>query len=72
MAQEIYPSSYVCDCGYRCEFSENTVREVKGASLKSRQELIADDGQHGVIFDHGKMIALYCPQKRKKFKAEPN
>ncbi len=71
MPEEIYPSTYVCNCGYRCEFSENTIREIKAASMKRRQELVADDDQHGVIFDHGEMVALYCPRKRKEFKAKP-
>ena len=62
MPKEIFPSSYVCDCGYQCDFSENTVNEIKAASMKRKQALIADDGLHGVIFDHGGMIALYCPR----------
>ncbi len=68
MPQEIYPSSYVCDCGYRCEFSESTVIEVRAASMKRRQALIADDGQHEVSFDLGEMVGLYCPRKRKEAK----
>jgi hypothetical protein len=63
MPQEILPSSYVCDCGYRCEFSEGTVNEVRAASMKRRQTLIADDGQHEVIFDHGVMVDVCCPQQ---------
>ena len=63
MPKEIYPSSYVCDCGYRCEFSENTINELKAASIKRKQALIADDGLHEVIFDHGGMIAVYCPRE---------
>jgi len=63
MPQEIYPSSYVCDCGYQCEFSEGTVNEVKAASMKRRQTLIADDGLHEVIFDLGEMVGLRCPSE---------
>jgi len=63
MPQEIHPSSYICDCGYRCEFSRGTVSEVRAASLRRKQALIADDGEHEVIFDHGVMIGLYCPLK---------
>lgn len=63
MPKEIYPSSFICDCGYRCEFSEGTVREVRRASMKRRQALIADDGLHEVIFDSGGMIALRCPRE---------
>ena len=71
MPQEIFPSSYVCDCGYQCDFSPGTVREVKAASMKRRRGLIADDRQHGVIFDHGEWVALYCPMKQKEFKVKP-
>ena len=63
MPREIYPSSYVCDCGYQCDFSENTISEIKTASMKRKQGLIADDGMHEVIFDRGEMIAIYCQQK---------
>lgn len=63
MAQEIYPSSFVCDCGYRCEFSESTVNEVRVESMRRTQTLIADDDLHEVIFDHGAMISLYCPRE---------
>jgi hypothetical protein len=71
MPKEIYPSSYICDCGYQCDFSESTVKEVRAASMKRRQELIADDGQHGVTLDHGKMVSLYCPRECKEFKVKP-
>lgn len=63
MPKEIYPSLYICDWGYQCDFSENTVREVKTASMKRTQNLIADDGLHEVIFDHGEMVGLYCPRE---------
>ena len=71
MQKEIYPSSYVCDCGYQCDFSESTVREVKAASMKRKQELIADDGLHGVILDRGEIVAMYCPRKSKEPKVKP-
>lgn len=66
MPKEIYPSLYICDCGYRCDFSESTVSEVKAASMKRKQTLIADDSQHEVIFDHGVMIAVRCPREEIK------
>jgi len=72
MPTEIHPSSYVCDCGYRCEFSIGTVSEVRAASFKRKQALIADDGQHEVIFDQGVMVTIRCPrentQKGKRIK----
>ncbi len=64
MPQEIFPSSYVCDCGYKCEFSEGTVSEVRATSMKRRQALIADDGQHAVIFDRGVMVDIHCQRKK--------
>jgi hypothetical protein len=74
MPKEIYPSSYICDCGYECDFSENTITEIKAASIKQKQGLIADDGIHEVVFDHGEMIAIFCPQedggKRKRKKSQ--
>lgn len=66
MPKEIFPSLYICDCGYECDFSESTVREVKAASMKRRQALIADDGQHEVILDHGEMVALRCPKEKNR------
>lgn len=72
MPREIYPSSYFCDCGYRWEFSESTIKEIKAASMKRKQALIGDDGLHEVIFDRGEMMAVYCPEentrKRRKRK----
>ena len=62
MPKEIYPSSYVCDCGYLCDFSESTVNEIRAASTKRKQALIADDGLHEVIFNHGEVITVYCPR----------
>lgn len=64
MPKEIYPSSYVCDCGYQCDFSENTVNEIRAASMKRKQALIAYDGLNEVIFDHGRMIVLFCPREK--------
>jgi len=63
MPKEIYPSSYICDCGYRCSFCESTINELKTASMKRKQALIADEELHEVIFDHGGIIAVYCPRE---------
>ena len=27
MPKEIYPSSYLCDCGHQSDFFENTIKE---------------------------------------------
>ena len=72
MPIEIYPSSYKCDCGYQCDFSENTINELKIKSMKRKQYLIADDNKHEVIFYQGVMIAVHCSGKEwmKKMKIE--
>jgi hypothetical protein len=70
MPQEIFPSLFICDCGYQCDFSESTVNEVRAASMKRKQALIADDGLHEVIFDHGEMVGLYCPREGKEMKVK--
>jgi hypothetical protein len=59
----IYPSSYLCDCGYRCDFFEKTIHEMTEMSLERRSEqaLSADDGQHRVVFHNGQWVALICP-----------
>ena len=61
MPKEIYPSSYVCDCGQESHHFENTIRELKEDSYRRRQTLIADDGKHKIIFKDGRMLAMYCP-----------
>ena len=55
---------FVCDCGFRCDFSVSTVNEIKAASMKRKQALIADDGLHEVIFDRGQMVTVYCPVEK--------
>ena len=66
MPKEIFPSSYVCDCGNESHHCENTIREIKEKSRRKRQTLIADDGEHKIIFDHGDMIAMYCPKEQRE------
>jgi hypothetical protein len=44
MPNEISPSSCVCDCGYESDHFENTIRNLKRLSLRTRQCLGADDG----------------------------
>ncbi len=61
MPEEIYPSSYRCDCGYQSDFCENTVTEMKQASSRRPQRLGSDDGKHVVVFNGGEMTAVWCP-----------
>ena len=63
MPREIYPSSYVCDCGSQVDFFENTIREMKELSRRTRVGIEGDD-RHGVIFHRGEMVAMYCPKAK--------
>lgn len=70
MPKEIFPSSYVCDCGEECHFSENTVRQMKEMSRRKAQELIADDGKHRIVFEGGEWVAIWCPVAGKELSAK--
>ena len=74
--KEIFPSSYLCDCGHQLDFSENTVSELKHKSIKKRQWLIETghdrSKEHIVVFEGGKMVDVLCPdngrrEKKSKF-----
>ncbi len=64
MPKFIFPSSYLCKCGYHCEFCENTIREMTEMSKRRMREetLMADDGKHTVVFSDGEWVALTCPE----------
>ncbi|MGA2824153.1 MAG: hypothetical protein ABSE72_11575 [Bacteroidales bacterium] len=67
MPKEIFPSSVVCDCGQECHFFERTIRELKKMSIRKKgQVLIADDGEHEIIFENGEFVAMYCPKEQKE------
>jgi hypothetical protein len=68
MPKEIFPSSYLCDCGYQCDFLENTVREIKQLSMRRRQCLGTDDNQHVVVFEYGRIVDVICPHQKPKGK----
>lgn len=63
MPREIYPSSYVCDCGSQVDFLERTIREMKEMSRRKRVG-IEGDGGHAVVFHHGQMVAMRCPKAK--------
>jgi len=65
----IYPSSFRCDCGMESHHFENTIQEMKNISKNRRQVLNADDGEHTIIFQHGKFVAMYCPIVNKEILA---
>ena len=69
MPREIYPSSYVCDCGAECDHFENTIRELKEMSRSKRQTLVADDQEHRIIFRDGEFSAMWCPKEQKEIPA---
>lgn len=69
MPKEIYPSSYLCDCGHQSDFFENTIREVKRMSQKKKVRL-ADSmpNEHTIIFYRGQMVDIVCPNNNRPAK----
>jgi hypothetical protein len=65
MPKEIYPSSYLCDCGHQSDFFENTIREIKAMSRKRKVRLgDADTPEHTIVFHKGEMIDIICPHQQ--------
>src|SRR5215813_2763840 len=64
MPKEIFPSSYLCECGRQSDFFENTIREAKAMSQKKKVYL-ADSApeEHTIVFYRGKMVAIQCPKQ---------
>jgi hypothetical protein len=64
MPKEIFPSSYLCDCGHQSDFFENTIREAKAMSQKKKVHL-ADSApeEHTIVFYRGKMVEIQCPKQ---------
>ncbi len=62
MPKEIYPSSYVCDCGHQSDFFENTIKEIKAQSYK-RKVYLGDSApdEHTIVLYQGKMVNVLCP-----------
>ena len=65
MPEELFPSSYKCDCGHQSDFGENTVRDMKRMSKRKRVRLADDDG-HTIVFYLGEMEKIICPNQKKK------
>jgi len=62
MPKEIFPSSYLCDCGHQSDFLENTVREVKAMSHRRRIYLEdSEPDEHTIVFYKGEMVEVICP-----------
>ena len=64
MPEEIFPSSYRCDCGHESHFSEGTVREAK--TMSRRKEIRLGDAapdEHVIVFYGGEMVEIRCPHQ---------
>lgn len=63
MPEEIFPSSYRCNCGHQSHFFENTIREAKAMSQKRTVRLGDSEAEeHTIVFEHEKMVAILCPK----------
>jgi hypothetical protein len=64
MPKELFPSSYLCDCGHQSDFFENTIREAKAMSHK-RMIHLGDSApnEHTIVFYKGRMIDILCPEQ---------
>ena len=71
MPREIFPSSYLCDCGHQSDFFENTIQEIKAMSLK-KKEYLGDSApqEHTIVFYKGEMIDIICPNQQPEGKDE--
>jgi hypothetical protein len=56
MPREIFPSSYVCDCGHQSDFFENTIREIKAMSRKKKVRLGDSDIPEHTIIDFRRKV----------------
>ena len=65
MPKEVFPSSFLCDCGHQSNFFESTIREIKAMSHKKKVRL-GDSGspEHTIIFYKGEMVDIICPHRR--------
>jgi hypothetical protein len=65
MPQELFPSSYLCDCGHQSNFFERTIREAKRESYKKIVYLLdSEPDEHTIVFDQGAMVAIICPNQQ--------
>jgi hypothetical protein len=64
MPKELFPSSYLCDCGHQSDFFENTIREAKAMSHKRIIYLgDSESNEHTIVFHKGKMVDVICPKQ---------
>ena len=72
MPKEIFPSSFLCDCGHQSHFFENPVREIKAMSEK-RRVCLGDsvEDQHTIVFHRGEMVGILCPARGEGLRPSP-
>jgi hypothetical protein len=62
MPKELFPSSYLCDCGHVSHFCENTIREAKEMSKKRVIRLLdSAEEEHTIVFSGGKLVDIILP-----------
>ena len=74
MPKELFPSSYLCDCGHQSDFFENTIREAKRMSQKKKVRLGDSElDEHTIVFYRGKMVDIVCPNQNRtaEYSGEP-
>ncbi len=72
MPEEIFPSSYLCDCGHKSSFFENTIREVKAESHRHEVWLYDDsEPEHIIVFYNGEMTDIICPLEEQEEPPSP-
>ena len=68
MPEELFPSSYRCDCGHESHFVANTILGIKtGSHKKGRRKVYLGDSErteHFIVFQYGEMVGIICPRKK--------
>ena len=73
MPKEIFPSSYLCDCGHQSDFFENTIREAKAMSQKKKVYLAdSTPEEHTIVFYRGEMVEIQCPKQLQSHATKKN
>ena len=60
MEAELFPSSFLCNCGEELNFFENTIRDMKRMSTNKRVRL--GEGKHTIVFYRNEAIEILCPR----------
>lgn len=65
MPREVDECSFICDCGHRSDFFENTIRDLKRMSFRREERLgdAASKNSHTIVFKGGRMVRIICPNK---------